>query len=193
VTRAPYIMALDISKSNTGVAMGRAGDAPTILSIRSNGPTEDHIAMKRLGTWLLETIKLQRPDVIVFEAPLQVIPGEWDHEAQRVKAKGNPQTTITLAKMVGVVEFICAMKNITAQTAHVDSVRKAFIGHGRPENPKERARAMCEVLGWSVNNLDQADAAAVFYWATTKHAPRHYTPITPMMQAKAATLCEARA
>jgi hypothetical protein len=187
VTDSPMIWALDISKSCTGIAIGRPGAVPRVVSIRAGEGADDQVAVSKLGRWLIDALKVDPPDHVFYEAPLNIIPGRWDAEDQRVKATGNPRTTIALAKMVGVVEFICGMKSVALRTANVQTVRAKFLGHGRPEHPKQRAQAMCRALGWGDVNQDEADALAVWWYACMQTAPRAYHVITPMLQAKVAT------
>lgn len=179
----PLILALDISKTKTGIAFGRAGEKPTLLSI--DGKDDDAAgAMAKLGKWLIDFIKVSRPDWLYYEAALGIIPAEYDEETGKVRAKGNPQTTITLAKMTGVVEFVAAMKGIRCRTAHVQTVRKAFLGNGRPDQPKKYVKAMCRELGWTPANTDEADAACVWAWAAIQVAPQRAQIVTPMQQHK---------
>lgn len=180
---APKILFLDISKTCTGIADGRAGEVPKFYSIKGND-VDTTAAMMRLGQWLIERTKVDKPDWLFFEAPMNIFPGEYDPESGKVKSKTNPTTTVTLAKMVGVVEFVAGMKGIATRTAHVQSIRSKFLGHGRPSDPKKRVMAMCRALGWAPTNLDEADAGAGWWWSCMTVAPRFYTPITPMLQAK---------
>lgn len=185
---APFILALDISKTCTGICEGRAGETPRLYSIRGEG-VDVVKAMVRLGDWLIKRSQVDHIDWLYFEAPIHpgAFLGEYDEDEKKVKAKSNPNVAITLAKMVGVIEFVAEMSDIKTRSANVQTVRKAFLGNARPDDPKQRARAMCRALNWPVENLDQADAAAVWYYACTQAAPRHYQPITPMLQAKVAS------
>lgn len=184
---APLILALDISKTNTGIAFGRPGERPTLLSIAGK-ETDAAGAMAKLGTWLIEFCRVNKPDWLYYEAALGIIPGEYDPEEKRVKAKGNPQTTITLAKMTGVVEFVAEMKRIRWRTGKVQTVRKTFVGHGYPQNPKKHVKAMCVELGWTPKNTDEADAAALWSWACIQVAPSQAQIVTPMQHRKVAAL-----
>ena len=183
MSEAPKLLFLDISKTCTGIADGRVGEVPKFYSIRGND-IDTTSAMMRLGRWLIDRTKADRPDWIFFEAPMNLFPGQYDPESGKVKSKTNPTTTVTLAKMVGVVEFVAGMKGIPARTGNVQTIRSKFLGHGRPSNPKKRCRAMCTALGWNPANEDEADAGAGFWWAGMTIAPRFYTPITPMLQQK---------
>lgn len=182
---APLILALDISKSNTGVAYGRVGAVPRFLSIKG-ADIDSTAAMMKLGHWLIEWTKVEKPDWLYFEAGINpgAFVGEYDEQRGKVRMTSNPQTTITLSKMIGVVEFVAGMKHIPTRTANVQTARKSFLGKGRPHNPKKHARAMCDLLGWPAKNGDEADAAAVWYWAALQVAPRAAMLVTPMQQQK---------
>lgn len=176
---APLILALDISKSCTGVAHGRAGETPRFLSIVGK-EMDDIAAMMKLGTWLIEFTKVNRPDWIFYEAPID-------------RVVSSAHTTIVLAKMTGVVEFIAGMKKIPHRKANVQTVRVSFLGQGRPEDPKHHAKLMCEALGWAPKNLDEADAGAGWYHACLQVGKGQATYVTPMLKAKiAAEADEAR-
>lgn len=168
----PLVLFLDISKTRTGIAFGRVGAVPTFLSI-DGSELDDIAAMMKLGTWLIEFIRVQRPDFLFYEAPID-------------RVLSSAHTTIVLAKMTGMVEFIAGMKNIPHRKAHVQTVRVAFLGQGRPEDPKHHAKLMCEALGWRPSNLDEADAGAGFYFACLQVGKAAATYVTPMLKAKVA-------
>lgn len=189
MTALPLILALDISKTCTGVAFGRVGETPRFLSIKGDDLTVPK-AMKRLGSWVFDYCKTEKPDALYYEAPLAIIPGEYDPEEQRVKARGNPNTTIALAKMTGVVEFVAELRGIPFHTARVSTVRKSFVGQGYPRNPKRHVKLLCREIGWSPANGDEADAGAVWYWACLQVAPRHAMLVTPMQQRKITSIME---
>jgi hypothetical protein len=186
---APLILALDVSKTLTGCAYGRAGETPRFHSIKG-ADIETAAAMAKLGGWLIDFIKVNRPDWLYYEAALNIIPGEYDEESGKVKAKGNPQTTIALAKMSGVVEFVAEMKHLRWRTGKVQTVRKTFVGMGYPDNPKRHVKAMCSELGWSPKNGDEADAGALWAWACIQVAPSQAQIVTPMQHRKVASLME---
>lgn len=167
---APLILALDLSKTTTGICRGRAGEVPTFESIKCRDYDDDG-ALAKVGCWLIEWVNANRPDAVFYEAAIQ---------------RGVYEAPI-LKDLVAVVRFVCKAKRIKAKPANVQSARAAFLGHGRPDRPKERARAMCRELGWAPNNLDEADAGTVWWFGGMQTAPRHIQLITPMMQAKVAS------
>lgn len=178
-TALPLILFLDISKTRTGICFGRPGEVPTFMSI-DGSEMDDIAAMMKLGRWLIEWIKVAKPDFIFYEAPID-------------RVLSSAHTTIVLAKMTGMVEFIAGMKNIVHRKANVQTVRVAFLGQGRPEDPKQHAKLMCEALGWAPKNLDEADAGAGFYFASVQVGKGAATYVTPMLKTKiAAEADEAR-
>lgn len=172
----PLILFLDISKTRTGVAFGRVGATPTFLSI-DGSDMDDVAAMMKLGRWLIEWTRVEKPDFIFYEAPID-------------RVLSSAHTTIVLAKMTGMVEFIAGMKSIAHRKANVQTVRVAFLGQGRPDDPKQHAKLMCEALGWSPKNLDEADAGAGWYFACLQVGKAAATYVTPMLKAKVADQAE---
>lgn len=174
---APLILALDISKTCTGIAFGRPGAVPTFLSIKG-ADIDETAAMMKLGLWLIEWSKVEKPDFVFYEAPID-------------RVLSSAHTTIVLAKMTGMVEFIFGMKGVPARKANIQKVRATFLGQGRPEDPKQHAKLMCEALGWSPKNLDEADAGGVFYFGGIQVGGGAATFASPMLKAKVAEQAEA--
>jgi hypothetical protein len=191
------ILALDLSASRTGIAEGIAGQVPRLYSMswQRDGDADDHCdVLQRLGLWLIERFKADRPDVFVIEAPVNpgAFIGKYDEEKGKVRMTTNPDTTMLLFELIGAVKLVGAMRQRRPVLANVQTVRKAFLGQARPSDPKRHAQTMCRHLGWTGPdgrpvNTDEADAAAVWWWATMKHSPRFYTPISPMTQQRVAT------
>ena len=51
-------------------------------------------------------------------------------------------------------------------------------------------KQMAQAVGWAPNNLDEADAAAVLFYAITEEAPNYAPLISPMLQHQVATSVE---
>lgn len=172
MSEAPLILALDIA-SQMGVAEGRVGQTPRSYSVQLGD--DNYTLAERAGKatrWIAERLQVDRPDWIYIEAPLNPT------------ASRSADATIVALTLFGAIAgpAHCKLRNV--RQGNVQTVRAAFIGHGRPKDPKERAKAMCKALGWSPANLDEADALALWWWAGMKQAPRFYQPVTPMLQAK---------
>lgn len=185
---APLILAFDISKSRTGIAEGRPGETPRCYSVSGAG-LETTQAVVKLGRWLIEKTGIDKPDWIFYEAAIPL--GAFkrvDPVTGEERSTSNPQTTVTIAKMCGVVEFIADMRDIPLRTAHVQTVRKSFINAGnlRKDEAERRTRALCQLLGWNASNHDEADALAVWHHACVKVAPQQATFISPLLQARCA-------
>jgi len=195
MSAAPFILALDISKSNTGICEGRVGEVPKFYSIK--GKDDDvTTAVARLFDWLTERTDAERtdeepPDVIYYEAPISAAAfmGRYDPEAGKVQMTSNPDTTVAIAKMTGIVELIAYKRKIEFVPVHVQTARKSFLGAGNLKGPEAKRRAfdLCKLIHWSPNNRDESDAACVWYFAATKVAPRLAQIVTPMEQHKVAT------
>lgn len=182
----PFIVALDLSKTRTGVCLGFVGHKPSFASIVGEGK-KDPAVLRKIMMYLIDLKRVQKIDDLVYEAMVnpQAFKGEYDEEKKLVKSKTNPATTITLAKIVGVVQCFCAMQEIEDNPANVQSIRAQFLGKGyaQASDPKERAMALCRALGWTPSNNDEADAGAAWYWAGVRLAPKFYKPILPSVQA----------
>lgn len=190
-TDAPFIIALDISKTRTGICEGMVGEKPTFYSIVGGGLSNEDAAY-RLGRWIIDRTKVDRPEVVYIEAAINpgAFVGEYDEEKGKVKMKSNPQTTLALAEMAAVARFVLHGKSIAHRDARVQTIRKSFIGHGNLPGKIAKARvgAMCGLLGWQPGNEDEADAGAVWWFAGMQFAPKHYQPITPMMIQKVSSI-----
>lgn len=186
----PLLIGLDISKRRTGVCEGRPGEVPRFHSIEGNDMSNEAAAM-RLGRWLIARTKIDKPDCVYIEAAVNpaAFMGEYDEDKGKVRMTSNPETTLALVEMAAVARFVLGGKDIAFRNVKVQTIRKSFIGHGnlKKEIAKPRVMAMCHQLGWSPRNSDEADAAAVWHFATTQFAPTHYQPITPMMIQRASS------
>lgn len=172
MSEAPFILALDIA-SQMGVAEGRVGEIPRSYTIDLGD--KDCTMAERAGKatrWIAQRLLIDHPDWIYIEAPLNPA------------ASRDAKSTIVALTLFGAIAGPAQCKLRNVRQGNVRTVRAAFLGHGTPKFPKERVRSMCEALGWSPANMDEADALGLWWWAGMKHAPRFYTPITPMLQAR---------
>lgn len=190
---APLIWAADISKTRSGFAFGRAGEQPTTVSIvgrDDDGPR----AQARLWVYMRDLLKVAKPDYFFAEALLDfgAFQPQIDWAAQTVKSARGPHASFELMRMFSTAELFAELASIVFRKVHVATIRTEFLGDGRLKRKvaKARARAMVKLLGWTAANDDEADACAVWHYATCVTAPRLAVPIHPGMFAKAATLAE---
>jgi hypothetical protein len=186
------IWALDISKTKTALVTGRADEIPRATSIVGKD-VDVYAAAKQLQGVLNDRFALQseRPDFIVYEAPL----GSGIYSKRKSDGEGGEQaisgahTAMALMGMTVAVTLFADWVGVPRKAVSVNSVRKTFVGQPRFKDKNEgkrHAKAMCQLLGWPVKNLDEADGMAVWHYGTTLFARKHAVPILPTMHAKIA-------
>lgn len=79
---------------------------------------------------------------------------------------GKPIVTMATYRRIyglfGVLEELCATKNIPLEIVHQATWRKAFLRNGRGD--KDMALAQCQLLRWPVTSKDAAEACGVAFW-----------------------------
>ncbi len=155
------LLALDISKAGTGVAIGEATEPPRSFVVSFSGATRGHVGAS-YAKWLRDLLIVEKPALVVYEAPLL-----------RAAAKGSAEAMRLLIGLAFQTEVICAIRGITSQECHVASWRKCFLGHGYPHDPKQAAINMCGLLGWDTGGShDRADAIGCWVWGHYTHGDR---------------------
>ena len=99
-----------------------------------------------------DLLRLHRPRLIAYEAPLA--PGVAEGSLARVR----------LWTLGALVVYTAARWQIPAIPSNVQTVRKHFVGQGRPKDPKVVVMDACRRRGWSPGTHNQADALAVLDW-----------------------------
>src|SRR3954469_16219461 len=113
------VLALDVA-TRTGWALGEPGEKPRIGWSRLKKPDDPvHVAWRNAGFFLKDLFLLDRPDLIVAEAPLAAA-------AQRSDAAA----TLQLGA-IGVVVFMAAAYEIRLEFANAQTVSKHFTGKAR--------------------------------------------------------------
>ena len=100
-------------------------------------------------------IDLERPDRLVFEAPLMLGGGDT-----------NITTTRKLMGLASHTEFVCHRRGIVCREANVSTVKKFWAGTGRAKKPEMIAAA--RRWGHAVRDDNQADALGL--WSYQVHA-----------------------
>lgn len=188
---APYVLALDLA-TVTGVCEGRAGEIPRFYSQRFGKDGDEHEdAFERGLRWIVERFKVGGVDAVFIEAAINpgAFVGEYDKERGKVKMTTNPETTIRLMGLWAIMAAAARVKRIRYRRVHVQTARKAFIGHGNLRGPEAKRRCfeMSKLLGWAPNTRDESDAACIWTFGVTQMAPNLAPIITPMMQSRIAT------
>ena len=162
----PRVLALDVA-TTTGFAIGPLQPSRTAVEVAAGhvfarpvsgekalptglgiGPT-----MARFVAWLHDLICVERPGIVVFEAPF---------------VRGKDATRL-LFGLSAAVEMVVADEQVS-RVYEVDAptVRKHFCANGRAT--KADVLAACAALGWDISGKrdNEADALAVYDYACAK-------------------------
>lgn len=152
------LFALDLNPTRCGWAVGGPADSrPRSGSWKLFG-TETEADLARSCRALYNSIsdlgKLLHPNIVYYEAPFDNHRGNTNHRSARGQF-----SVAAIAMAAGL--------NAGAQVVpvQVQSWRKTFCGHGRPEDPKAATMARCRLFGWEVDNHDEADAVGIWVHA----------------------------
>lgn len=144
------IIALDLATA-TGYAVGRPGAVPefgTKVLPSTGNDVGRYIAA--LEDWLTGVIDFYEPVLIVFEAP-------------SVFMKTTPVTIEKLVGLTGETQRICYRRGVPNRSANPSQVKKFWTGKGNAKKPDMEATA--RRLGFRVDDDNQADALAIWYFA----------------------------
>lgn len=159
------ILALDISKHACGAALGD-GCSPPSTFVQSFRAETDGATFAAFQRWLTGVIREHRPTLMAMESVLT-------HTKYAPGQKNRGRSTATMTTMVGlaaIAQCTAALNRIPVQQAYSQTWRKAFLGDGKPDDPKASAIAMCDLLGWPHGGShDRAEAAGVWAWAHLHH------------------------
>ena len=121
--------------------------------------------VSKFATWFTDLITVDRPTLVVFEAPLMT--------DQR-----NLETARKLLGLAVMVEYLCKVAGVEALEVKIPDVRSHFLGNGfgkhalrRPGELKQwqAIRRMtfeaCNRKGWNPETDDEGDAFAVLDYA----------------------------
>jgi hypothetical protein len=154
------VLALDLA-SRTGWAVG-GGGMPKTGVYNLSGGSRGH-GFLGFNNWLYGKIDRTGAELIAYEKPL------FSLGKQGIRA----DVGMKLIGLAAMAEMIGAARGIPVVVVAVQPVRKAFLGHGRPANPKQAVLDRCKLLGWETGGDDnRGDAAALWFWAKATHDPK---------------------
>lgn len=162
------VLALDVA-TQCGIAIGSSGRDPQCWSVDlGEGRSEDW----RFSQALILThglIKTHKPDLIVVEAFI-----------------GGKHASAYLIGLVACVRGCAANQSVKCEMVFPATVRKHFLGKAMTSRDfpgqkqaqaklsiKREVMKRCHLMGWNVEDLDAADAAATWDWAMATHAPAY--------------------
>jgi len=146
----------------------------------------------RTGTWLLHGLDdygLDRSLATLHETVREFCRCH-SVEIVAIEAPMMPQfrsahTAVALISLVAVARAAAQRHGARIRVVHVQSVRKHFVGSGRPDNPKRAVMERCRILGWPVADDNAADAAALWAYAMSVSYPKWSPRSTPMFAERA--------
>lgn len=151
------VLALDISTH-----VGWAADSDDRRGPRTgtfhlqHGAIEFGKAGAEFGDWLsVIMIDRFRPEFVAVEAAAMTGAGI-------VMNRDTGRLLIGLTFMAASVAAACGLGY---GEYSVQTWRRHFLNHGRPENPKRQARERCRQLGWVADSDDAAEAAGLWCYA----------------------------
>jgi Holliday junction resolvasome RuvABC endonuclease subunit len=165
------LLGLDLSTSNTGFAFGDENSlSPKCGAWRLPGADEMVInqTLNRLFDSIAALAKSIKPTTVVIEAFIAPTAGSNFHTIQ------------ALIQCAGVARLAATRAGAEVILISSQSVRKVFLGQGRPDNPKQAVIARCKALGWNVDNHDAADACACWAYGMAKKYPDWASRLTPL-------------
>lgn len=152
------VMACDIA-STSGFALDGPDGKPRGITFKLPGGGNDlGLAGLAFSEFMHGVASMQRPDVIAIEAP--------------VLGNGGDKvfTSELLIGLAFIAEVVASSLSIRTVRGNVQTVRKAVLGRGRPDDPKRAVIAHCRAQGWGPKNDNEADAMVLWKW-TKNQAP----------------------
>jgi hypothetical protein len=176
--RAPLdILAFDAA-TTTALCRGHSGSVPFFKTKTFRGEDHLNICASAIG-WISRILtEGPAPDVIYIEKPMPL--------GAAIHGKSNAKTIVRLNTIYGILGGAALLKGVRVVGVDVQQARMAFIGEGQLErdDAKRRALAMCKHMGWPAQNLDEGDAACVWYWGCCCEDPKLAAVIHPGLHAK---------
>lgn len=128
------------------------GDKPVIGSFQLDWDKGEALgrALFHCRRELRGLIALHKPETVAFEAAL----------SERLHGLN---TSTLLLGLCAVVELTAFEAGLECWSCDVQSVRKHFVGNGWAK--KEDVMLRCRALGWTPQNYDQSDSAALWDYA----------------------------
>jgi Holliday junction resolvasome RuvABC endonuclease subunit len=170
----PLILGVDAA-TTTAACLGRPGEAPAFETIKFQG--EDHLNVCASAIrWIAKLIPAINPDIAYIEKPMPI--------GAAIHGKSNAKTIVRLNQIYGIIGGACLLKGIKVIGVDVQAARVAFLGDGKLQRDEAKRRA----LGWPARNLDEADAACIWYWGCCCESPKIAAVVHPGLWSRAAAV-----
>jgi Holliday junction resolvasome RuvABC endonuclease subunit len=157
-----YVVGADPSTTRFGIACGGERD-PRPRSFVWSLPGADDLNFDRtlsiaFGSAYELLIATKATDVFI-EAPIIV-------------SDRSAHTMVALMQLTGAVRTAAARAGVRVHMVASSTVRKHFLGNGRPDDPKRAVKERCRLLGYEVADDNAADACAVWNYGISKVCPK---------------------
>lgn len=164
------LLSLDVAHA-VGVAFGGVDDpAPKCLTWNlPRGPLNLDRAFAGLHESVLGLCKAINAEIVCVEAPLPYV-------------KSDVQVSFDLNGLAACARAAAQRHGARIILGNVQTVRKYFVGHGTPQDPKAVVMRRCGMLNWPVMNDDEADAAAQWAWGMANNYPKWSIAQTPLFK-----------
>lgn len=170
------ILAADPSTTRFGLALGGPDNGkPRAWTIKLPGAA-DNVLDRTLGN-AADTIALQcrfsKVTLVAIEEPIIID----DRSAHTMKS---------LMQLTGAIRAAAHRSGCRVMLVHSSTVRRHFVGHGFPHNPKQAVMDRCRLLNWEFTDDNSADAAALWCYAMSITFPKWAPNGTPLFAGGAA-------
>lgn len=169
---APSILAVDFSRSNTGIAFGRTGEKP-ILSSKKFAAWE-YASIGEIGAsvliWINDLTLVYKPDILIIEAAL-------------APAASRDQMSARYALGADfMIKAACCLRKIRCEEVAVGTWRAWLFGNGRMGSAQAKALGMkmCRDQGLEPKNNDESDAGCVWFWAEHEYGKFRRDNLIPL-------------
>jgi hypothetical protein len=147
---------------------------------RSGGTKKDGLefgpGFAAFRAWLVAMIGQVKPDILAFEAPLQIVHTKHGSGG----GAGTSQSTIRfLFGLASITEEVGAALSVETFEQNNSSIKRHFTGSGAAD--KAAMLRMCATLRWDVGgDHNRADAAALWSRIKSMRDPRFAPMSTPL-------------
>jgi hypothetical protein len=168
------VLALDLARTS-GWAVGEPGAEPLhgFHSFAAHDSSHEAVFYKAM-LWSQTKIIEHKPDLIVWEAPLAT---------SFKKGSTTSNATTILYGLPAVVGAIAYMHKVyDCRKADTAKVRHHFINcNPKRDEAKPLVIEQCNLMGWDVEDDNEADALATWSYMCSIIAPEHALRPTPLL------------
>jgi len=167
------ILALDLSFTNTGWALGAPGQTPINDSLhfaKRGSRNADHFA--GFHHWLTLHLAEHDPDIVAIEGPLA---------PSFMRGHTTTDTARALMGLIAVAELATHEFGDVREHA-VSTIRQFFLGTSKikSRDAKQMTFDRCVQLGWKPKDKDAADALALWAYQVSLISPAEGIKLLPL-------------